>query len=349
MDAGVLPCAKLRKVRLLFCLLAAATALWAQNAEALLSEGVEQFQKGKYAAALDTFSEVLKLSPADARAITYQQLTRAVLGDCVRPLNELVLQAKRNPDPELRRQAGIHAVRCLAARGDFPEALPLLADLLNRNPNDADVLYEAAETFNRAYNISILALFQRDPSSYRVNQLSAEILEAQGRFADAVTQWKKAIDKSPAALRLHEQLGRALLREAAGDSLENARIAFEAELKLNPQSASAELELGKVLLSEEKADEAAARFENAIQLRPTFAEAMLALARVRSTQRKLEAAVKLLQQALQISPGLEPAHSELIRIYRELGKTKDAQREQAEMERQKKAATNEALDRLRVK
>jgi hypothetical protein len=43
------------------------------------------------------------------------------------------------------------------------------------------------------------------------------------------------------------------------------------------------------------------------------------------------------------------AHTELVRIYREQGKTKDAQREQAEIERQKKAGTNEALDRLRAK
>jgi tetratricopeptide (TPR) repeat protein len=343
-------CAKLRKVRLLLCLFAAACALSAQNPEALLAEGVEQFHEGKYASALDRFTEALKLSPADARAIAYQQLTRAVLGDCAQTLNELVLQARRNPDPELRRQSGLYAVRCLSARGDFPEALPLLADLLNRNPNDADVLYEAAETFNRSYNISIVNLFQRDPSSYRVNQLSAEIMETQGRFGDAATQWKKAIEKNPNALRLHEQLGRAILRESQSpEALENARAAFEAELKLNPQDAVAELDLGKVFFSQQKLDEAAACLEKSLALRPTLAEALVALARVRSSQQKPDAAVKLLQKAIQISPGLEMAHTELIRIYREQGKTKDAQREQAEIERQKKAGTNEALDRLRAK
>ena len=329
---------------------AAAAALSAQNAETLLTAGVEQFQNGKYAAALDTFTEVLKVSPADARAITYQQLTRAILGDCARTINELVLQAKRNPDSELRRMAGIYSVRCLAARGDYPEALPLLADLLNRNPNDADVLYEAAETFNHAYNVSILELFRRDPSSYRVNQLSAEILDSQGRFSDAVAQWNKAIEKSPTALRLHEQLGRTLLRESQSpEALENARAAFEAELKLNPQDAQAELELGKLLFSQQKLSEAAACLEKSLQLRPLLADAMVVLARVKSGQQKPEPAIKLLQKALEIAPALESAHTELIRIYRELGKNKDAQRQQAELEKQKKAGTNEALERLRAK
>jgi tetratricopeptide (TPR) repeat protein len=329
----------------------AAGALLAQNAESLLTEGTEQFQKGNYTAALNTFTEVLKLSPADARAIAYQQLTRAMLGDCARTINDLMLQAKRNPDPNLRRLAGIQAVHCLAAQGDYPEALPLLADLLNRNPNDADVLYEAAEIFNRAYNVSIVQLFERDPSSYRVNQLSAEILENQGRFAEAVGQWNKAIEKSPTALRLHEQLGRALLREApqSPETLEHARTAFEAELKLNPQNALAELELGKIFFNQQKLDEAAASLEKSLQLRPLLAEAMVVLARVKNAQQKSEPAIKLLQRALQIAPGSEAAHTELIRIYRQLGKTKDAQREQAEMEKQKKAGANDALDRLRSK
>ncbi len=343
-------CAKLRKVRLLLCLFAVAAVLSAQNAEALLEEGVAQFQNGKYPAALDTFTEVLKLSPADARAIAYQQLTRAVLGDCSRTINELVLQAKRNPDRDLKRQSGIYAVRCLAARNDFPEALPLLADLLNQYPGDADVIYEAAETFNRAYNYSVYDMFRRDPSAYQANQLSARILEAQGRFADAVTQLKTAIDKSPNALLLHEQLGRLLLREPSSpESLENARLAFEAELTLNPQNALAQYELGQVLVSEKKPDDAAACFEKALQLRPMFTDDMVALARVRHERKQPEAALKLLQKALQISPASESARIELIRTYQEMGKTKDAQREQAELDKQKKAAANDGLDRLRSK
>jgi tetratricopeptide (TPR) repeat protein len=341
------------KVRLLFCLFTVAAVLTAQNAEALLSEGIENFDNGKYKAALEKFSEALKLSPADARAITYQQLTRAMLGDCVRPLNELVLQSKRNPDANLRRRAGIFAVRCLAARNDIAEALPLLGDLLERNPSDPEVLYEAAETFQRAYNVSMYQLFGRAPASYRVNQLSAQILERQGRFAEAVSEWKKAIEKSPTALQLHEQLGRDLVREASSpESLENARLAFEAELALNPDSALVELELGQVLFTQQKRDEAAACFEKSLQLRPSFAEALVALARVRNVQKQPEAAVKLLQKAIQIAPGLADARTDLIQTYRDLGRTKDAQREQTEWEKRKKAeavGTNDALDHLRAK
>ena len=324
--------------------------LLAQNPEGLLSEGIEQFQKGKYGAALETFTEVLNISPADARAIAYQQLTRAVLGDCAGTLNELVLQARRNPDPSLRRQSGIYAVRCLAARNDFPEALVLLADLLNRNPNDADVIYEAAETFNRAYNYSVYELFQRDPSSYRANQLSAQILETQGRFSEAVVQWKKAIEKQPAAFRLHEQLGRALLRESsAPEALENAKSAFETELNLNPQNALAHFELGQVLVSQQKSDDAVAHFEKSLQLRPGLTEAMVALARVRNAQKDPNAALKLLRRAIEVSPALDSAHTELIRTLMDMGKDKEAQREQTLWEKQKKAAVNEHLESLHAK
>src|SRR5579871_3074361 len=132
-----------------FVFFLAVLPLAGQNAEALLAEGLAHFQNGRYPAAIESFREVLKLSPADARAIGYLGVTRAMLGDCLHTVNELGLQARRNPDLALRRLAGLATVRCLSARNDFVGALPYLSDLLIQNPNDPDVIYESAQFFNR--------------------------------------------------------------------------------------------------------------------------------------------------------------------------------------------------------
>ena len=39
-------------------------------------------------------------------------------------------------------------------------------------------------------------MFQKTPASFRVNQLSAEIFEIQGKYSEAVAEFRKAIEKN---------------------------------------------------------------------------------------------------------------------------------------------------------
>ena len=112
------------------------------------------------------------------------------------------------------------------------------------------------------------------PASFRVNQLSGEIFEIQGRYQDASAENRKAIQKNPAALNLPFRLGRALLRESHdAANLPEARKQFEAELPLNPADAVAEYQVGQILVAEQDGAGAAARFQKAVNLNPDFAEA----------------------------------------------------------------------------
>ena len=216
-----------------------------QNAEALLTQGIDQFQKGEYAAAHEALKKAVDLSPADARAITYLAIVQATLGDCAHTVNELAMQSKRNPDPKIRRLAGLASAQCFLGRNDFAEIFPILTELLNKDPNDPDVLYLAAKVYNKAWNVTLYEMFQRVPSSYRVNQLSAEVFESQGKTAEAIAEYRKAIAKNPKALGLHSRLGRDLLLQShSTGTLEQARKEFAAELAMNPNDASAEYQLG---------------------------------------------------------------------------------------------------------
>ena len=328
-------------------LLLAAVTLRSQTAEALLAQGIEQFNRSQYTAALETFKRAGQISPADARIITYVALTQVALGECTH-INELAMQYRRNPDPAIRRLAGLAAVRCLAAQNRFSDLLPILGDLLNKDSNDPEVLYEAANLYNRAFNVTVYEIFQRAPSSYRTNQLSAEILERQGRYADAAAEYRKAIAKNPKAVNLHVRLARViLLGSQTPESLEEARKECEAELAVNPSDPIAEYQIGQILAAETKPLEAASHFEKAIALRPHFTEALIGLAKIRQAANEYDEAIKLLQRALQAAPGSESAHSTLVAVYRDAGKSKDAQREQKELEKLQKQREAEIPDSLR--
>jgi tetratricopeptide (TPR) repeat protein len=328
--------------------LVAASSLCAQSADTVLNRGVEQFHHGEYAAALDTLQQARKLAPADARVSTFLALTRAALGDCAHSVDELKRQAKQAPDRDLRRLAGLAAVQCLLAGNDFDTLSPILWDLRRDYPNDADVLYESAKVFDKAWNAAIYEMFQKTPASYRVNQLSAEIFEKQGKYADAVAEYRKALAKNPKALNLHFRLGRAILLEShRPEALTQARREFEAELALNPSDSAAEYEVGQTLTAEQKPEAAAGHFQKAIDLSPNFPEALVALAKIRASAKQYGQAIPLLERAVQAQPRMEAAHYALMLAYRDAGRMQDAQREKAELDRLQKLPEGEFTDFLK--
>ncbi|HKE23305.1 MAG TPA: tetratricopeptide repeat protein [Bryobacteraceae bacterium] len=255
-------------------------------------------------------------------------LQLAASGSCDAARADLAQQFASNSNRELQRLAGLALVQCNLAQGRMAEIFPLLDELRKAFPGDADVLYETAKVHMKAWNDAVLAMYKETPASYRVNQLSGEIFETQGRYAEAATEYRKAIQKNPAALNLHFRLGRALLLESHdAANLREARKEFEAELALNPSDAAAEYEIGQTYQAEQNAGAAATHFEKAVALDPNFAEALVALAKTKSDAKQHASAIPLLERAIKLQPTSESAHYSLMLAYRNAGRMADAQRE----------------------
>jgi tetratricopeptide (TPR) repeat protein len=294
------------------------------------AEGIEAFHRGRYAQARQTLEKVVSASPNDTAARTFLALSRAATGACDAARGDLEQQFANNPEVSLRRLAGIALVQCGLSRNRLADVWPVLNQLQKSFPDDADVLYETARVHMKAWNDAVFQMHQKTPASFRVNQLSGEIFETQARYQEAATEYRKAIQKNPAALNLHYRLGRALLLQSHDPAnLREARREFEAELVLNPSDAVAEYQVGQILQAEQNPALAAARFEKAVSLDPNFAEALIALAKTRSDAKKYAEAIPLLERAVKLQPASEPAHYGLMLAYRNAGRMDDAQREKA--------------------
>lgn len=309
-------------------LLLAGLAL-AQSPEEQIASGIAAFHKGNYSEA----RSILGHFPDNPQARTFVALAAAGSGKCPEAEPDLEQQFASNPDPELRRMSGLGLLQCYLARNEFEKIFPVLMALERASPKDADVLYESAKVFNRAWNDVIQRLFQAAPASFRLNQLSAEVFEIEGRYPEAVSEYRKAISKNPQALNLHYRLGRALLLQShTPEALEQARSEFEAELSLNSSDAAAEYQLGQILLAEQKGSEAAGHFERAAALDSNFPEALVALGRVRLDSKRYDEAIQLLQRAIQLRPKMESAHYSLMLAYRNAGRAEEARREKAQLD-----------------
>jgi tetratricopeptide (TPR) repeat protein len=310
----------------------------------VLTRGIEQFHRGQYADAQRTLE---KASDSEQRR-TFLALSRAALGRCESALPELAAQFEKNSNLELRRLAGLAVIQCELSLNQLGAAGEAATRLQSIYPSDPDVLYQVAKVHMKAWNEAVFQMFQKTPSSFRVNQLSAEILEIDGKYGEAAAEYRKAIAKNPSSLNLHFRLGRALLLQShEATALTEARKEFEAELALNPTDAAAEFQVGQILLALQNNAEAAARFKRALELNPDFAEAAVALAKLRLQEKQTAEAIRLLEHAVKLQPKNESARYSLMLAYRNEGRSDDAAKQKSELEKLQKPPEGEFSDFLR--
>ena len=275
-------------------------------------------------------------------------LTRAATGDCAGVSPQLARVWAAPGDAQQRRLAGLAWAQCRIAAQQFAEAGLVVGELERDFPTDADVLYVAAAYHLKAWNHTVFRMYKNAPASYRVDQLSAEVFETQGKYTEAIAEYRKAIAKNPKAIDLHYRLARALVAQSHDASaLEQARQEFAAELRLNPSDAVAEYQVGQILSTQLNPTEAAAHFERAVELRPDFAEALIAVAKIRSGAKRYPEAVALLERAVKAQPNAEAAHYNLMVAYRNAGRAEDAQREKAAIDRIQKPPEGEFTNFLK--
>lgn len=296
-----------------------------------LMRGLEAFHAGRYTEARQYFDK-----STDEQAGTFLALTQAATGDCTAALPQLTKAFSKSKDATVRKLAGEALVSCVESslKTDFPA--------------DADVLYQSARSHMKAWNDAVYQMFQKTPASYRVNQISGEILEIQGKYPEAAAEYRKAIQKNPRALDLHFRLGRVLLMDSQGPAaLDNACREFEAELALNAEDAAAEYEVGQILIAQGKRDAGIVRVEHALTVRPDFIEALLAIGKARLDAKRYPEAIALLERAVKLQPRNEPAHYSLMMAYRNSGDSEAAKREKQTLDTLQKPPEGEFTDFLK--
>ena len=311
-----------------------------------LEDGITAFNSGRYSAALPLLRRALD-DGSGRPAHIYLGLTEAAMNRCKSALPALLAEAHRAADA-LGLLAGLAAARCQSAGGETTAALVTMDALKQHFGKNADVLYLAAEIEMTAFNNTTLAMFQDAPASYRTHQLSAEILEIQSRFADAATEYQKAIDLNAAAPDLHYRLGRAiLLRSHSPEALTEAAAAFTAELRINPEDSACFFQLAQLAEVQGHSADAIAQYEKALQLSPTSANAMVALAKLYLQQNSSVRALPLLEKAVVLEPDNEAAHYALLTAYRNTGKLDQAKEQKAILDRLQKPPESQFSDFLK--
>ncbi len=299
-----------------------------QNVDAYANLGVIAFVQGDWAAGTEEFREVLKFQPSLWKAKALLGLCELHLGQSAEAAKLLSESFPHLDEPKLRLEVGLALAEIWYQAGELAEASATISDLRRYYPDNIAVLFAAYRIYSDQTFQTVDAMALVGPDSGQLHQALAEHQVNEGHMEAAIIEYQKAIERNPNLAGLHYELGEALLQESHVEpGLTKAQQEFERALALNPADSTSECELAKIQLLRANLNVAHDYYAGVQKLNPRTSCANLGLAGLLIDEGKAQEALSYLQTAVHIDPYDPEIRWRLARVYRQLGRKEDADRE----------------------
>jgi tetratricopeptide (TPR) repeat protein len=297
----------------------AVLALDPNNAEAYANLGVIAFFQRDYQKASQYFRKALAIDPSLAKPQALLGISQKRLGD---PSASALLEKsfQKLKDKQLRLQVGMELATLYDQQGDPGATACVMRSLVDFDPDNVDVLFMAQRVYSELADDTLNKLAVLAPGSARMQQVIAERLVNGGDLQGAIEHYRKALQIDPRLPGVHFELGEAILQSSpvdAGTQAE-AQKEFEASIGIDGDTAKTECEFGSMALSQSHLDQAFEHYQRAYQLNPNEVQAQMGLAKLLMMQEKPQEAIKYLRMAVQSDPLNGTAHYQLGTAYRRL-------------------------------
>jgi Tfp pilus assembly protein PilF len=283
--------------------------------------GVAAFRAGDYATAADLFARADTAAPGTTDALIYQAKSLVHLQNF--NLSESVL----------RQYIALHA--------DSDEALYLLGFVLNREnrPKESLEIYTRAATLKTPVgdDLKIVGLdyvllndyadaskwlekaVELDPKNKDAWYYLGRAYYTRGLLPESRRAFQAALHLDPRDARAENNLGLILESEAKpNDALDAYRYAIEWQEVTPRQSEQPYLNLGSLLLELDRAGEAIAPLEKAVELGINNASCHLKLGTAYMRTNRLPEAQRELEKAVRLDPENAAIHYQLARFYKQV-------------------------------
>jgi tetratricopeptide (TPR) repeat protein len=301
--------------------------------EAQANLGVVLARLGKYEEAVAAYTAALKLAPQLTPILLNLGIAHyraGQMGPAAETLQKFLAQTPNSV--QARQLYGI----ALAALDRHEEAIAQLVQTLDAAPPDPLVLYMLGMAYIRLGKPGLRATLER-LASFPAGRPALHLLQGQAflrdlEFEQALEELNKAKELNADLPRLHYALGVTHLKLAHN---QEALTNFTEEAKRSPRDFSTIYYLASTLEAADQLDAARQRVDAALKLDPQSTEANALLSKILSRQGKDAEALPPLERAIAKDPSDPVKRYMLARLYRQLGRTADATREFAEVQRLK--------------
>jgi Flp pilus assembly protein TadD len=213
------------------------------------------------------------------------------------------------------------------ARSPFTQ---LMLTHIDANGNDSPaILVDNTTASNRAVNIPEFVNIPMDgmeriePQAaevYRVMTVAFE-LTAKQQWADAIVEWRKALEMDPDNANAHFQLAGSL---TANNQKSDAAQEYKKACELDPRQAGWFANLAVSLAQTGDTEGAIASFRKSLELDPSSAEVEAVFGAVLAERGQIEEGLRHMRKAVELSPDFAPAHSYLGTALAKMGRFEEA-------------------------
>lgn len=305
----------------------AALAIDPKNVEANANLGAIAFFHNDCSGAMRNLRSALATSPDLLNA-------QALIAMCERRMGEPAARTDlegafaKLKDPKLRVQVGVDLADLYYQNGDLDHTLPVVHELVELAPDNADILFFAQRIYSEAADDTMNKLALLSPGSARMQQLIAEKLINAGDLNGAIEHYRKALAADPRLPGMHFELAEAIL-EGSNQATAQVDALKELDAAVSSEGDNSRIECayGRIAALESKFDDALMHYQRAYKMDPSSEEAQLGLGKTLADRNQPEEALKYLRMAVETDPMNASAHYKLARACTALHLDDEARKE----------------------
>ncbi|MGA9135245.1 MAG: tetratricopeptide repeat protein [Candidatus Sulfotelmatobacter sp.] len=301
-----------------------------QDVDARGNLGVLLFFQNNYAEAITEMRAALQLNSQLWRIQALLGIAEKRTGDLSAAQSDLEQSFPNIDDVKIQKEAGLELIEIASASGDLDQAGEVVGKLEKIAPQDPQILFAAYQISLQTVDRTLLSMALAAPNSAELHMMMADEFVLQGDSDNAIAQYREAIRLNSRLPGVHFELA-VQLKESSDPALKaEAEREFRTALSLNQFDEKAWRGLGEMMADKGNFSAAKEDYTKALALFPQDSDAETDLAKLLVAHGDNQAATSLLESAVKDDPANSVAHYQLSGLYRQAGKTAEAQQEMDE-------------------
>jgi tetratricopeptide (TPR) repeat protein len=307
--------------------LEALVSLQPRSLDAQANLGVLLFFQGQYEKAEPHLRAALELQPNLTKIQALLGMAEKRTGQTESARGRLEAAFPKVEEAKLKVQIGMELLELYTASQNLAKASSVVNAMRQSDPANPAVLYAAYRVYSDLAGEAMLSLALAAPDSAQMHQVMAHEEARQGNNAGALEQFQKALAIDPKLPGIHFEMAELMSLSEDPKVKAQAESEYKAALLENSQDEKADTKLGDLSSRRGDTPQALQYYSTALHLQPEDAEANFGMAKLLIAKDDQAKALPILEHAVQLEPTNAAAHFRLSTLYREMGRTADAQRE----------------------